>query len=239
VVAKGIALLQMAFDTPGVGFVEGADAIQTQKDNLSQQDQAFETTIGQNTINLAETVLNAEQPCLVPISFSSNAGYRVALWPQWNTEIFVGCPKTPTSLDGAAVGPTLWWLESPAGSLFDYEPSGNYTLHVKENATNMRLAMTGSQWEAVEIPDNDKNDANVWSIKPIAPGSDRYSLQFQSRFQGYSNFLVAKTIQSNGDSALAMTEEGDVELRWEKKFDADSTAFRWQISGWVDTPSGS
>ncbi|KAF5599557.1 hypothetical protein FPANT_3310 [Fusarium pseudoanthophilum] len=236
VIAKGIALLQMAFWSPGVDFVEGADAIQAQKNNLSQQDQVFRTTIGQNTINLAELVINAEQPSYTAISFSSNAGYRVALWPQFNEQIFIGCPGTPTSPDGTAVGPTLWWLES-GDALFAYEPNGSYALRVSEDATEMRLVMSGSQWEAVEVPDDDKNDANVWFIKPITPGSDRYSLQFQSRYQGYSNFLVANTVQLNGDSALTTVEEGDVQLRWAETFDPDSTAFRWQISGWVDPPS--
>ncbi|KAF5535044.1 hypothetical protein FMEXI_11002 [Fusarium mexicanum] len=238
VVAKGIALLQMAFESPGVGFVEGADAIQTQKNNLSQQDQVFRTTVGQNTISIAELVINAEQPCYVGISFASNAGYRVALWPQFNEQIFVGCPGSPTSPDGAGVSPTLWFLES-GDALFAYEPSGSYALRVSENATENFLVMSGSQWQAVEVPDNDKSDANVWFIKPIAPGSDRYSLQFQSRYPGYSNFLVAKTIQLNGDSALTTVEEGDVELRWEETFDPNSTAFRWQISGWVDPPPSS
>ncbi|KLO80985.1 uncharacterized protein LW93_9233 [Fusarium fujikuroi] len=239
VVAKGIALLQMAFESPGVNYVEGADAIQTQKNNLSQQDQVFRTTIGQNTIEIAELVLNSEQPCYTAISFASNAGYGVALWilsNQYAQEMCVGCPGTPISPDGAAVGPTLWWLESHR-ALFDYEPSGSYALQLRENATNMRLAMTGSQWEAVEIPDFDKNDANVWFIKPITPGSDRYSLQFHSRYQGFSNFLVAKKMLSSGDGPLATEEEGIVELRWEETFDPDSTAFRWQISGWVDPQS--
>ncbi|KAF5645853.1 cytochrome P450 monooxygenase [Fusarium tjaetaba] len=108
-------------------------------------------------------------------------------------------PAVLRKVDHWVLGSSGEGNRSPPDDLLDYGPSGSYALGVSEDATGMRLVMSGSQWEAVEVPDDDTNDANFWYIKPIPPGSDRYSLQFQRRYQEYN-----------------------------------STAFRWQISGWVD-----
>lgn len=79
VVAKGISLLQMAFDAPSVGFFEGAAAIQRQKANLQSQYQVFRSTLGIQTTTIAERVLNSGNPIAIPISFCDTTGGGV----QW------------------------------------------------------------------------------------------------------------------------------------------------------------
>lgn len=75
VVAKGISLLQMAYDAPNVDFFEGMLAIQRQRDKLDRQEQTFKAAVGENTFQMVEWALL--RPSSTLVALLTDEGYGI------------------------------------------------------------------------------------------------------------------------------------------------------------------
>ncbi|KAF4955763.1 hypothetical protein FGADI_4334 [Fusarium gaditjirri] len=212
VVAKGISLLQMAFDTPNVGFIEGAGEIQRQTDNLQNQEQVFRTTLGIQTVTLAEKTLRSGNPILLAVNLCDNIGQRL----EWLTYADFDPRLWITgSTDYIDSGPTLWWIEFPMDVIFnDFDPNGNHTCRLRENATNNLVVINDSDIVVTEIPDSEKATyPSKWYIKPVSPGLDRFSFQFQSDNPDYDGAYMVRVAWGGGnlttDWSLVTQETAD------------------------------
>ncbi|KAM0554076.1 hypothetical protein ACHAPJ_007151, partial [Fusarium lateritium] len=200
VVAKGISLLQTASDTPKVGFVEGAGEIQRQTGNLQNQEQVFRSTLGIQTVTLAERALRSGNPILLAVNLCDNVGQGLAwsTYADYDPRLWI----TGFMTEYIDSGPNLWWIEFPMDVFFvdDFDPNGNYTCRLRENATNNLVVINDSNAVVTEVPDSEKATyPSKWYIKPISPGLDRFSFQFQSDNPDYDGAYMVRVVWGGGN----------------------------------------
>ncbi|KZV73071.1 hypothetical protein PENSPDRAFT_575019 [Peniophora sp. CONT] len=216
VVVKGISLLQMAADSPDARFEEGAKTLERHRAKLLQQETVFITTVGENTIKLAELVLaNPANDLAINFTDNQGRGFCRSHGMYGMIMIWVMAPSRK------------WWmyLDNPDALKTSFDVASSYPVRLWEDATQHHLIFSGSQYEAVEEdPEPQLKKLSRWYIKPLAPGSDRYSVQYDSIYAGKffdRAFLVTRDIPRMGD-----------QLRRQDTWDAGNDRLRFQITHW-------
>ncbi|KAF4954598.1 hypothetical protein FSARC_12070 [Fusarium sarcochroum] len=244
VVAQGISLLQMASDVPGVRFVEGAAEVQRQTANLQNQDQVFRSTLGVETVKLAEQALNSTDPVYVGIAFCANDGEGI-LWATYAD--FEPRVWTANSINLVDTSARLWYLKFPFDTVCNYQPNGSYIARLSEGATNNSLVIDGSDIVVTELSGYENVTVSQWYVKPVSPGSDRFILQFQSENSEYNGAYLVRTAWGGGDKTSdwsLVTQEtaeggqmGMISLGKESNYDSSNFGYQWQITTWDDRPA--
>ncbi|KAF5647670.1 uncharacterized protein FTJAE_1727 [Fusarium tjaetaba] len=169
VVVKGIALLQMAYDAPNVDFSEGMLTIRRQKDKLDRQEQTFKAVVGENTVRLVNSALSEYFP--TNVSLLTHEG----LWmgPRLIGPIFVSWSYGSESNRIALHGRSGDTYRDRARSQWEII----FGQCMQHDGPNVFLVPNDSQCPSHSI---------LWFVKPVCPGSDRYTIRAAQDMTGSS-----------------------------------------------------
>jgi hypothetical protein len=178
VVVKGISLLQMAYDAPNVDFFEGMLTIRRQKDKLDSQEQTFKSVVGQNTIRLVELALPGLSS--TPVRLLSHEG----LWMGANLlsgfggrSSFVGFRSNCVALNGSLEYPDIDRMLSKWEMRFDFGSDAGIRHAVRFVCSGKYLAHASPDVLLVRINSQFSRCSVSWFVKPVCPGSDRYTIR--------------------------------------------------------------
>ncbi|EWG36070.1 hypothetical protein FVEG_14611 [Fusarium verticillioides 7600] len=178
VVAKGISLLQMAYDAPNVDFSEGMLTIRRQKDKLDRQDQFFKVVVGENTVRLVECALSS--PSSTHVTLLSDEGFAIghklpsngdisslSIWPGQLIPIH----RKSNDPVGDKIA-SRWDMQLGCG---DEAGLGHAVIFAHFSSERCML----HHMPFVSMVERNLKDRNyiAWLIKPVCPGSDRYTIR--------------------------------------------------------------
>ncbi|KAJ4125928.1 hypothetical protein NW765_001703 [Fusarium oxysporum] len=179
VVVKGISLLQMAYGAPNVDFSEGTLTVRRQKDKLDGQERLFKAVVGENTVRLVECALL--RPSSTRVTLLSNEGFRIgpkrpSIGDITSLSILTGyrIPIHRRSEDPDIDKMASMW-NMPLGCGFDAHL--RYAVRFVYFSSGRCLSQNGLDVPMVKNDGQFTSHSVSWLIKPVCPGSDRYTIR--------------------------------------------------------------
>ncbi|KAF5598161.1 hypothetical protein FPANT_3925 [Fusarium pseudoanthophilum] len=179
VVAKGIALLQMAYDAPNVEFSEGMLTLRRQKDKLNSQERTFKLVVGENTVRLAEWALL--RPSSTLVTLLTNEGYGIGpkglvIGGIASMPLFIGTHipihRESEDLDTAKMA-SMWEMSFGGG----FEADLKHAVRFVHFSSKKCMSHNGADVSTVRNDGQFTSHSVSWFIKPVCPGSDRYTIR--------------------------------------------------------------